>query len=180
MQAKELLRRLRAKDGLILLDPRSPFEFKRGHVPGALNAPVWKILFGTAPLPQNRSREIVVACMHGQRAYIAGKTLALLGYRDIDYLDGFLEDWLSAGLPWTSRPDEGRANETMHGPRSTMRQAPAAMSSTSKPVSKSTRASHGVSPTGKVARRAGPVATSVLRQKKTGHSSRGPMNSAAG
>ena len=110
MKAKELLRRLGTKDGPLLLDPRSPIEFRRGHVPGAVNAPVWKILLGTAQLPQNRSREMVLACMHGQRAYIANWVLTLLGYRNLDYLDGFLEDWLAAGLPWTTRPGEGKAS----------------------------------------------------------------------
>jgi hydroxyacylglutathione hydrolase len=104
MRAKELVRRMRTKGGPILLDPRSPIEFERGHVPGAVNAPVWKILLGTAPVPQNRSREIVIACMHGHRAYIANWVMVLMGYRNLDYLDGFLEDWLSAGLPWTTRP----------------------------------------------------------------------------
>ena len=110
MKAKELLRRLGTKDGPLLLDPRSPIEFRRGHVPGAVNAPVWKILFGSAHLPQNRSREMVIACMHGQRAYIANWVLVLLGYRNLDYLDGFLEDWLSAGLPWTTRPGTGKTS----------------------------------------------------------------------
>jgi len=111
MKAEELLRRMGTKDGPLLLDPRSPFEFRRGHVPGAVNAPVWKILLGTAQLPQNRSREMVIACMHGQRAYIANWILVLMGYRNLEFLDGFLEDWLAAGLPWTSRPSaEGKAS----------------------------------------------------------------------
>jgi rhodanese-related sulfurtransferase len=99
MQAKELLRRMGTKDGPLLLDPRSPFEFKRGHVPGAVNAPVWKILLGTAQLPQNRSREMVIACMHGQRAVIAKWLLGLQGYRNTALLEGYIEGWIAAGLP---------------------------------------------------------------------------------
>ena len=128
MRAKELVRRMRTKGGPILLDPRSPIEFERGHVPGAVNAPVWKILLGTAPLPKNRSREIVVACMHGHRAYIANWALVLLGYRNLDYLDGFLEDWLSAGLPWTARPGEAMASPR-RGKRPSTRQPRPAVAS---------------------------------------------------
>jgi len=120
MKAKELLRRMGTKGAPILLDPRSPIEFKRGHVPGAVNAPVWKILLGTAPVPQNRSREIVIACMHGHRAYVANWVMVLMGYRNLDYLDGFLEDWLSAGLPWTTRPAKGTASPRRE-PRPTTR-----------------------------------------------------------
>ena len=121
MRAKELLRRMGTKGAPILLDPRSPIEFERGHVPGAVNAPVWKILLGTASVPQNRSREIVIACMHGHRAYIANWVMVLMGYRNLDYLDGFLEDWLSAGLPWTTRPAKGSVGPR-RGPRPTTRQ----------------------------------------------------------
>lgn len=141
MKATELLRRMRTKGSPILLDPRSPIEFKRGHVPGAVNAPVWKILLGTAPLPQNRSREFVIACMHGHRAYIAKWVMVLLGYRNLDYLDGFLEDWLSAGLPWTTRPADGKASKTCR-PRPTVRQHRRAAS----PARKSVRSRTSVAP----------------------------------
>jgi rhodanese-related sulfurtransferase len=38
--------------------------------------------------------------MHGQRAWLVRKVLALKGYRNLVFLEGFLEEWLSAGLPW--------------------------------------------------------------------------------
>jgi len=142
MNAKELLRRMGTKDGPLLLDPRSPFEFRRGHVPGAVNAPVWKILLGKAQLPQNRSREMVIACMHGQRAYIANWVLVLLGYRNLDYLDGFLEDWLSAGLPWTTRPGKGKA-KPRRGRHPTIRQTRAAASPPVKAARGPTRVAPG-------------------------------------
>jgi hydroxyacylglutathione hydrolase len=100
MQAEELLRRMQTRDGPLLLDPRSPIEFKRGHVPGAVNAPFWKILLGMVDLPRDKDREMVVACMHGQRAWLARKALALRGYRNMDFLDGWLEGWIDSGLPW--------------------------------------------------------------------------------
>jgi rhodanese-related sulfurtransferase len=38
--------------------------------------------------------------MHGQRAWMAKKLLALQGYRNMALLEGYLEGWLRAGLPW--------------------------------------------------------------------------------
>ena len=163
MQAKELLRRLGTKGGPLLLDPRSPVEFKRGHVPGAVNAPVWKILLGTVPLPQNRSREMVVACMHGQRAYIANWVLVLMGYRNLDYLDGFLEDWLAAGLPWTTRPGEVKASPRRTS-RATARQPRPAVSSTRKPASVPAPAAPAASSVRKAARKRTPVAPAVKQK----------------
>jgi rhodanese-related sulfurtransferase len=81
MEANELLRRIQSHIAPVIVDPRSEFEFKRGHIPGAINAPVRKMLLNGAQLPEDKSVEMVLACMHGQRAWMAKKLLALQGYR---------------------------------------------------------------------------------------------------
>ncbi len=99
MQASELLKRIESKGAPLIIDPRSEIEFKKGHIPGAVNAPVRKILLNRAPLPQDKNREMVIACMHGQRAVAAKWLLGLYGYRNTALLEGYLEGWLKAGLP---------------------------------------------------------------------------------
>ncbi len=100
MQASELLQRIQSNSAPVVVDARSPMEFRRGHIPGALNAPVLKILFKTAHLPEDKNLEMVIACMHGQRAWMVKKLLALRGYRNMALLEGYLQEWLRAGLPW--------------------------------------------------------------------------------
>jgi hydroxyacylglutathione hydrolase len=99
MQARELLQRINADNAPVVVDTRSEAEFRKGHIPGAINAPVRKILLHTAQLPKDKSREMVVTCMHGQRATAAKFLLGLYGYRNTELLEGFLEDWKAAGLP---------------------------------------------------------------------------------
>ena len=99
MQASELLQRIKSNSAPVIIDPRSEIEFKRGHIPGAINAPVRKILLNMANLPKDRNLEMVIACMHGQRAVMAKWLLALYGYRNTALLEGYLEGWKSAGLP---------------------------------------------------------------------------------
>ena len=99
MQAFELHQRIRSNSAPLIIDPRSEIEFRRGHIPGAINAPVRKILLNRANLPQDRNREMVIGCMHGQRAMIARWLLGLYGYRNMALLDGWLEGWIKAGLP---------------------------------------------------------------------------------
>jgi rhodanese-related sulfurtransferase len=99
MQANELLKRIESKSAPLIVDPRSEIEFKKGHIPGAINAPVRKILLNRAQLPQDKNREMVIACMHGQRAVIAKWLLGLYGYRDMALLEGYIEGWMKAGLP---------------------------------------------------------------------------------
>ena len=102
----ELLRRIESKGTPVIVDPRSELEFARGHIPGAINAPVRKILLNRAQLPKDRNIEMVIACMHGQRAVLAKWLLKLYGYRNTTLLEGYLEGWMEAGLP-VERPRDG-------------------------------------------------------------------------
>jgi rhodanese-related sulfurtransferase len=99
MEKSELLRRIQSNRAPVVIDARSPMEFRRGHISGALNAPILKILFKTAQLPADKNLEMVIACMHGQRAWIAKRLLALQGYRNMALLEGHMKEWFEAGLP---------------------------------------------------------------------------------
>ena len=99
MKANELLKRIESKTAPVVLDVRTGIEFKRGHVPGAINAPARKILLKTAKLPKNTNTELVIYCEHGPRAMIAKKLLALRGYKNSSLLEGHMLRWKKAGLP---------------------------------------------------------------------------------
>jgi rhodanese-related sulfurtransferase len=99
MQASELVKRIKSNNAPVVVDTRSEFEFKRGHIPGAINAPVRKIMLNRASLPPDKTREMVVHCEHGQRGALARFFLGLYGYRNTAPLEGDLEDWKKAGLP---------------------------------------------------------------------------------
>jgi rhodanese-related sulfurtransferase len=99
MQASELLQRIESNRAPLVIDARSEIEFKRGHIKGALNVPVRKLLLHTAWLPPDKEREVVVTCEHGQRAAVAKGLLSLYGFHNTEFLEGFLEAWKEAGLP---------------------------------------------------------------------------------
>ena len=99
MKANELLKRIQSKSAPVVLDVRTGIEFKRGHVPGAINAPPRKVLLKTAKLPKDTSAELVIYCEHGPRAMIAKKLLALRGYKNSSLLEGDMLRWKKAGLP---------------------------------------------------------------------------------
>jgi rhodanese-related sulfurtransferase len=99
MQASELFKRMESNNAPLVVDTRSEIEFSRGHIPGAINAPVRKILLNRSQLPQDKNRDLVITCEHGQRATIAKFFLGLYGYRNTALLEGFLEGWKKAGLP---------------------------------------------------------------------------------
>jgi len=60
MQPRELADKIAAGQPPAVIDVRTGFEFRAGHIPGAINAPVWKILLRLAALPPDRQSELVV------------------------------------------------------------------------------------------------------------------------
>ena len=99
MTASELVNRLQSNDAPFVIDVRSASEFRRGHVPGAVNAPVQTILFHIDRLPRNKNEALVIACEHGPRAAVAKGILALHGYRNTALLEGHMAGWRKADLP---------------------------------------------------------------------------------
>jgi len=98
VQAKELLQKMKTNNPPILVDVRTLLEFRAGHIPGAIHAPMAKILLRLADLPKDRSAELVLTCEHGPRAKMAQGLLGMLGFQNTVLLEGHMAGWRSAGL----------------------------------------------------------------------------------
>ena len=103
MNNKELANKIASGQAPAVIDVRTGFEFRAGHISGALNAPIWKILLRCAPLPRDKNAAMVVLCELGPRAVMARMLLGVLGYRNITLLDGHMAHWRRAGLPQEKR-----------------------------------------------------------------------------
>jgi len=99
MQLEELAKRIASRQAPVIVDARTGFEFRAGHIPGAINAPIWKILVRLAPLPRDKETEMVVLCELGPRAVMAKVLLGLFGYRNLALLAGHMAGWRRNGLP---------------------------------------------------------------------------------
>ena len=99
MQSRELVGRIKSGNPPAVIDVRTGFEFRKGHIPGAIHAPTWKILLKLAPLPADKNAELVVTCEHGPRAQICKVLLGAFGYRNVVLLAGQMAGWRQAGLP---------------------------------------------------------------------------------
>jgi rhodanese-related sulfurtransferase len=99
MQPQELLKRMKSKTPPTLVDVRTVFEFRRGHIPGAVHAQTWKILMRLDRIPADRNAELVVTCELGPRARIARGLLNAFGYRNVVLLAGQMAGWRKAGHP---------------------------------------------------------------------------------
>jgi rhodanese-related sulfurtransferase len=81
-------------DDAILLDVRTPSEFKSGSIPGAVNIPVDDLRNRISELPQNK--EIIVFCAVGLRGYIGSRILTQNGFSKVSNLSGGYKTWENA------------------------------------------------------------------------------------
>jgi hydroxyacylglutathione hydrolase len=99
MHPEELVKRMGTGEVPVIVDVRTVFEFRAGHIPGAIHAPIWKMLLRLAPLPAEKKAEMVVLCELGPRARMAKALLGYLGYLNVMLLTGHMAAWRRAGLP---------------------------------------------------------------------------------
>ncbi len=99
MQPQELLKRMKSTSTPTVVDVRTIFEYRKGHIPGAIHAQTWKILLRLAKIPRDKNAELVVTCEHGPRAQIAIVLLKAFGYRNVVLLAGQMAGWRKAKYP---------------------------------------------------------------------------------
>lgn len=99
MQAKELFKNLKSGQAPCIVDVRSGFEYRTGHIPGALHLPFLTVLLRLSALPKDKQAKVVLTCEHGPRAQLAQSMLRMAGYRNLDLLDGHMSAWRRANLP---------------------------------------------------------------------------------
>jgi rhodanese-related sulfurtransferase len=86
LQAHELVAR-----GGRLVDVRSPGEYARAHVDGALNLPVGEVA-GRARELGPKDRPIILYCASGTRSAMAARTLRSFGFTKV-YNLGSMGNW---------------------------------------------------------------------------------------
>ena len=72
----------------IILDVRTPQEFKEGHIKGAINIPNEEIGSGDIPELPSKDQLILVYCRSGNRSKQASLKLSELGYSMIKEFGG--------------------------------------------------------------------------------------------
>ncbi|MEO5601527.1 MAG: rhodanese-like domain-containing protein [Cyclobacteriaceae bacterium] len=86
----------------IVLDVRTPAEFRQGHLAGATLIDVLESDFTAKVQQLDKSKPLFVYCASGIRSEEAVEILHRLGYREIYELEGGFQEWASAGKPFAN------------------------------------------------------------------------------
>ena len=74
-------------DGAVLLDVRTPDEYRQGHIPGSKNVPLQSIS-KVAGMIDNKSTPIFVYFLSGARSHQAAAILKQMGYTNVKNIGG--------------------------------------------------------------------------------------------
>lgn len=91
---------MESSDELVLIDVRTPDEFKAGHLKEAKNINVKDDAFIAEVKKVDKSKSVYLYCKAGGRSAAAAKILDSLGYKNIVNLDGGFDAWKKAGKPF--------------------------------------------------------------------------------
>ena len=85
------LEEMKAVPNALLVDVRNPAEYNGGHIPGACNFAMSRILQEAEEEFPDKSRPLYVYCQSGARSARAGKLLDLMGYESVVDLGGIAD-----------------------------------------------------------------------------------------
>lgn len=93
-------------DDILVLDVRTPGEFRNGHLPGAKNIDFFGGNFDVEAANLPHDKTTLVYCRSGKRSAGAVEELKRAGVKKILHLHEGMLAWEKAGLPVEKMPDE--------------------------------------------------------------------------
>lgn len=70
-------------NGALIIDVRSPEEFRQSKVPGAINLPLGEVREKISQRVKDKNQPLLVHCLSGGRSAIAAQQLKSLGYTNV-------------------------------------------------------------------------------------------------
>jgi|SRR5579859_7275168 len=98
VSAHEATLMINRQDALVM-DVRDSREFEKGHILNARNVPLSALEAGTADLPKQKSKPVIVSCENGDQSRRAAARLRKVGFERVFALAGGIAAWRQAGLP---------------------------------------------------------------------------------
>jgi len=88
---------LETDNEIIVLDVRTPWEYRRGHLNGAVNINYLSLGFRSKIADLDPEATYLVHCKSGHRSERALKSLLKAGIANLIHLDGGIDAWRTAG-----------------------------------------------------------------------------------
>jgi len=87
------------KEEAQFVDVRAEADFRKGHLPGALNVTMSALEQKNRRLERARKKPVIVYCQTGMTSGRAARTLKKQGFEQVFTLKGGVQSWQAASLP---------------------------------------------------------------------------------
>lgn len=87
----ELQARMKGDNPPQIIDVREPYEFRQGHIPGAVTLPLGRLQAKVVGM--DRSKSYVMVCLSGSRSRQACGLLTQAGIEQVANLSGGMGSW---------------------------------------------------------------------------------------
>ncbi len=98
-KALEIIREHKGDPNFVVLDVRTPQEYRSGHIAGAINIDFYAPDFPKRLDKLDKNKTYVVYCRSGHRSGQAVSLMRQLGFTHIYDVQGGLSTWVRQGLP---------------------------------------------------------------------------------
>jgi len=98
VNAVEADRLLKKRPEIVVLDVRTPVEFKQGHIKSAVNLNYYDAEYKKLLGKLGRAKTYLVHCKSGRRSGLSIPILKSLGFNNIVHMDHGFDSWRRAGL----------------------------------------------------------------------------------
>ena len=81
------VKKYQSTSGAVLLDVRTPEEYRSGHIPGSKNIPL-QTIDSVSTIVENKDTSLYVYCQSGARSRQAAGLLQQMGYTNVNNIGG--------------------------------------------------------------------------------------------
>jgi len=89
----------KSNPNVVILDIRTPAEFRAGHIAGAVMLDFYSSTFARDFKNLDRSKTYLVYCRSGNRSGQLMRAITNLGFKKVYNLESGIKDWLGKGYP---------------------------------------------------------------------------------
>lgn len=82
--------KMHLKNGALVIDVRTPGEFKSGHLPNAINLPLDELSTALPRRVKDKNQVLLLHCLSGTRSGMAKGKLKNLGYTNVFNLGSYM------------------------------------------------------------------------------------------
>lgn len=87
------------RDKSIVVDVSDPADYKKAHIPEAVNMPAKSLTKDPKPIEKHKNKNVILVCRMGSKSPTVGKQLMRNGFDKVYVLSGGMAAWEKENLP---------------------------------------------------------------------------------